>query len=118
MSVLRLKVDFTQVTIEELEQLKMDLGWEKYGDPTDTDFTDMFMRFLRYFGEYLTAAHMRDHIGMMEALADIKNGCNLLYPHIQEAYIKYREVEEANPRHRVGDHNLDPYGDGDSNRFK
>jgi len=94
MSVLRLKEDFTDIVLQEIMEYKMTKGWEKHGDPTETDFTDIFMRFLRYHGEFLVAVHIHDYIGQMEALADIANGCELLFPHIQDAYIQYREKEK------------------------
>lgn len=121
-------VDFEAISIEEIEELKMKIGWGKHGDPLDTDFFDMFMRFLRYYGEFLVAVHIRDHKGQMEALADIKNGCTLLFPHIQDTYIRYKDMERADPngdsseRDSLSPFDSPPFGQppghGDSNRFE
>jgi len=110
MSALRLKEDWADITIQEIMEYKMNKGWEKHGDPMETDFVDVFMRFLRYYGEFLVAVHIHDHIGQMEALADIANGCELLFPHIQEAYIEYRKsdrVKRNTPRELTEDEKAD-----------
>jgi hypothetical protein len=109
----RILVNFDEVAIEELQEFKMKVGWGKYGDPLDTEFFDMFMRFLRYYGEFLVSQHIQDHKGMMIALADIKNGCDLLYPHIQESYIEFKknqskEVDKQTDPFRIMKEQPDP----------
>jgi len=87
--------DIEGITIEELKELKMKVGWEKHGDPMDVEFADMFFRFLRYYGEFLVALHIRDFQGQLEGLADIANGCELLFPLIQNMYSQKKELEKS-----------------------
>lgn len=84
--------DWAQLSIEELMELKMEKGHRKYGDPANYTWPEMAQRFHRHIGEWFVASEgFDDHIGMLEAIADICNVGKLLFPKLQELYIEARQ---------------------------
>ena len=84
-------VDWEKTSIEELKELKMSKGGEKYGDPKNYHMVAMLMRFNRHIGEFLLHSEYIDPSAMLEAIADIANVGELLFPKLQELYTEQKE---------------------------
>jgi len=88
-------VDFITVTLEELAEIKMERGSQKFNNPDNYVTGDMIGRYLKHIGEFLVALEDMDYTRMMEYIADVQNVGTLLFPKVQEDYIKqmYEETQ-------------------------
>jgi len=88
-------VNYEKLSIEEIMNIKMDRGAEKYLSPDEYDFGDMLLRTMKYVGEFLQWVAMDDPERVMESAADVSNGMKLFYPKLQERLIERKLVERA-----------------------
>jgi len=65
----------------------MEIGDRKHGDITKATTAELYADLLRKAAEFIIAGGSGDSKDLMEAIADISNLCEHLYPKVQRDYV-------------------------------
>ncbi len=84
-------LEWGKVELENLKKYKMMQGSGKHGDWTDKDFNMLAVRLIKYMGEFMVSIDEVNYRGTIEAIADMINTGELLFPKAQQRYEEQRE---------------------------